>query len=65
MDKRDTPFPDKMMSAAGQAMTAARPLPEDDAPRIRQAFEWQALLLRYLPDPLGPTHSARRFAPRA
>jgi hypothetical protein len=56
---------------------AAQPLAEDRQPGVpstepplRQTrssqphFEWQALLFRYLPDPLGPTHSVKRFALR-
>lgn len=27
-------------------------------------FQWQARLLRYLPDPIGPSHSVKRFALR-
>jgi hypothetical protein len=27
-------------------------------------FQWQALLMRDLPDPIGPSHSVKRFALR-
>lgn len=33
--------------------------PQQDAP-----FDWQVLLLRYLPEPRGSTHVIKRLVPR-
>ncbi len=30
----------------------------------RPLFDWQVLLLRYLPEPRGSTHAIKRLAPR-
>jgi hypothetical protein len=58
-------------------MTATDPKPQDDretpaaetAARQEKAgtpppFNWQVLLLRYLPEPPGSTHAIKRLAPR-
>ncbi|WP_419758075.1 hypothetical protein [Acidisoma sp.] len=41
--------------------------PSDDAspsPPAGVPFDWQVLLLRYLPQPVGSTHVIKRLAPR-
>ena len=49
-DARDDPEPPP---AAPDSPWAAAP-----------AFDWQGLLLRYLPQPVGSTHVIKRLAPR-
>jgi hypothetical protein len=34
------------------------------SPSAGPAFDWQVLLLRYLPQPVGSTHVIKRLAPR-
>jgi hypothetical protein len=64
MEKRDTPFQIKAVSPARDGAAPARTMPTEQARQSQPAFEWQALLLRYLPEPLGPSHSIKRFALR-
>lgn len=47
------------ISVAGQVLSTDR-----DSSPAQPVFQWQALLLRYLPDPIGPSHSVKRFALR-
>jgi hypothetical protein len=65
------------MSAAHRRPQDAQPQDVDigEEPQRRQAeaipasggsppFDWQVLLLRYLPQPAGSTHVIKRLAPR-
>lgn len=47
------------IAAAGQARAT-----ETENRPVAPAFPWQALLLRYLPDPVGPSHNVKRLALR-
>lgn len=62
METRDEPLPDKTAVTAPGAGQHRQP----DAALQGQAGagEWQAMLLRYLPDPRGSQHSVKRFAAR-
>jgi hypothetical protein len=53
-----TPQDDRDRTATAAA--AAEPSP----PPARPPFDWQVLLLRYLPEPRGSTHAIKRLAPR-
>jgi hypothetical protein len=69
MEKRDRPTPDETVrTAPGAAPQRHKAAPADRAAGAGEqrcpAFEWQAVLLRYLPDPRGPHHSMKRFAAR-
>jgi hypothetical protein len=35
-----------------------------DQPHGAAPFDWQVLLMRYLPQPVGSTHVIKRLAPR-
>lgn len=65
MKKRDQTSPRKTDRTATEAALTHRPtassLPAEAPP---PAFEWQAVLLRYLPDPRGAPHAVKRFALR-
>jgi hypothetical protein len=37
---------------------------ERTKPPAEPPFDWQVLLLRYLPEPRGSTHAIKRLAPR-
>ncbi len=58
-------------------MDRAKPEPQDEPetpvakagappadPPVGAPFDWQVLLLRYLPDPRGTAHVIKRLAPR-
>lgn len=69
MDTRHTTFRDEAAQPGREAVSAtiaaemtatAMPGPGPATP----GFAWQALLMRYLPEPLGPEHSIKRFALR-
>ncbi|GAB0114954.1 hypothetical protein AcidC75_24780 [Acidisoma sp. C75] len=55
---------------ARKELRAREPRPEATPERAamsepsRAAFDWRALLLRYLPEPHGAAHSAKRFGAR-
>jgi hypothetical protein len=58
------------MSANDQKPQDDRDLPAAES-QAREAeppaclpFDWQVLLLRYLPEPRGSTHAIKRLAPR-
>ena len=42
----------------------ASPVAETDSTCANPPFDWQVLLLRYLPQPVGSTHVIKRLAPR-
>ena len=44
-----------------EAAAGASRLEEED---LRPVFDWQAILLRYLPDPPGTEHAIKRFGLR-
>lgn len=66
MDKRDETIPGARVrpapDAAPSRQGAARQ--EPGAQPVPPAFDWQALLLRYLPDPRGSDHAVKRFGAR-
>ena len=60
-----------------RAMTDHEPRPDDDRdlwprqeaaqapqPPATPCFDWQVLLLRYLPEPTGCAHAVKRFSAR-
>lgn len=73
MEKRDETTPREKVSAVPGAVPhrrladrpdRAKDMAADMATDPRVAFEWQAVLLRYLPDPRGSQHRVKRFALR-
>jgi hypothetical protein len=40
------------------------PAAGEPPPPANPPFDWQVLLLRYLPEPVGSTHVIKRLAPR-
>lgn len=55
----------KGLAATGTAAESPLPLAAEQGEEAAAAtFEWQAVLLRYLPDPRGPQHAIKRFAMR-
>lgn len=61
MDTRNTPSQNDAAVAGREAVSATLAAEQESKP---QPFAWQALLLRYLPAPLGPDHSIKRFGLR-
>jgi hypothetical protein len=43
---------------------AAAAAPRGDSKAAAPPFDWQVLLLRYLPQPAGSAHVIKRLAPR-
>jgi len=54
----------KGLAAAGTAAESHQPAAQPGEEAAPAAFEWQAVLLRYLPDPRGPQHAVKRFGLR-
>jgi hypothetical protein len=69
MEKRHETTPEEQVGTAPGAaphrhQTASAAGAAEPARDPPTAFEWQAVLLRYLPDPRGSHHSVKRFAAR-
>jgi hypothetical protein len=54
------------MSAAHRRLqdTEIQDDPEPPTEAVQPPFDWQVMLLRYLPQPVGSTHVIKRLAPR-
>lgn len=66
MEKRDETIPGQkaLATAATVAEGYLNPPGKDGETPHAAGFEWQAVLLRYLPDPRGPQHAVKRFGLR-